>query len=128
MSSRAAWRLESLGFGCVFDYVAGKQDWFASRLPREGRRAGIPHAGDVADRTVPTCNVGLIRRSPELLLAARTGEPVRALHGRGAPLSPGSEGSNWPVGGTAQFVPAVSRSAGSATILGIMLMLGTIFC
>src|SRR3954467_5038349 len=55
MSPRAAWRLESLGFGRVFDYVAGKQDWFASGLPREGKQAGIPHAGDVADRTVPTC-------------------------------------------------------------------------
>src|SRR4051794_23062932 len=65
MSPRAAWRLESLGFGRVFDYVAGKQDWFASGLPREGRQADIPHAGDVADRTVPTCkptdSVGQIR-------------------------------------------------------------------
>jgi Mg/Co/Ni transporter MgtE len=65
MSPRAAWRLESLGFRRVFDYVAGKQDWFASGLPREGRQAGIPHAGDVADRTVPTCKpadpVGQVR-------------------------------------------------------------------
>jgi len=65
MSPRAAWRLESLGFGRVFDYVAGKQDWFASGLPREGQQAGIPHAGDVADRSVPTCKptdpVGQVR-------------------------------------------------------------------
>jgi len=57
MSPRAAWRLESLGFGRVFDYVAGKQDWFAHGLPREGRQAGIRQAGDVADRTVPTCKL-----------------------------------------------------------------------
>src|SRR6266511_2652207 len=57
MSPRAAWRLESLGFGRVFDYVAGKQDWFASGLPREVKQAGISHAGDVANRTVPTCTL-----------------------------------------------------------------------
>src|SRR5690242_14299462 len=65
MSPRAAWRLESLGFGRVFDYVAGKQDWFASGLPREGQQSSIPHAGDVVDRTVPTCKptdaVGQVR-------------------------------------------------------------------
>jgi hypothetical protein len=27
MSSRAASRLEALGFGQVYDYVAGKADW-----------------------------------------------------------------------------------------------------
>jgi len=41
----------------VFDYVAGKQDWFANGLAREGRQAGVPHAGDVADRSVPTCTL-----------------------------------------------------------------------
>jgi Mg/Co/Ni transporter MgtE len=65
MSPRAAWRLESLGFEQVFDYVAGKQDWFANGLWREGQQASIRHAGDVADRTVLTCKptdpVGLVR-------------------------------------------------------------------
>jgi rhodanese-related sulfurtransferase len=55
MSPRAAWRLESLGFNQVFDYVASKADWFASGLPREGRDASIPRAGDAADPDVPTC-------------------------------------------------------------------------
>ena len=42
MSPRAAWRLDSLGFQQVYDYVAGEADWFASGLPREGRDAAIP--------------------------------------------------------------------------------------
>ena len=28
MSPRAAWRLDSLGFQQVYDYVAGEADWF----------------------------------------------------------------------------------------------------
>jgi len=55
MSPRAAWRLESLGFREVHDYVAGEADWFASGLPREGRDATIPRVGDRARRDVPTC-------------------------------------------------------------------------
>lgn len=57
MSPRAASRLESLGFQQVFDYSAGEADWFASGLPREGRDASIPRAGDVARRDVPTCQL-----------------------------------------------------------------------
>lgn len=57
MSPRAAWRLESLGFQQVYDYVAGEADWFASGLPREGRDASIPRVGDVARRDVPTCQL-----------------------------------------------------------------------
>ena len=55
MSPRAAWRLESLGFGPVYDYVGGKQDWLASGLPTEGEIADVPRAGDVAREDVPTC-------------------------------------------------------------------------
>ncbi len=55
MSPRAAWRLESLGFTQVYDYVAGEADWFASGLPREGRDTAIPRAGDAACHDVPTC-------------------------------------------------------------------------
>ena len=50
MSPRAAWRLETLGFGEVYDYVAGKKDWGSFGLPREGRKAETLSAGDV-----PTC-------------------------------------------------------------------------
>ena len=57
MSPRAAWRLESLGFQEVYDYVAGEADWFANGLPMEGTNAAIPHAGDLAKRDVPTCQL-----------------------------------------------------------------------
>lgn len=55
MSARAAWRLEELGFGEVYDYVASKIDWFANGLPREGKAAGTPWAGDLARKDVPSC-------------------------------------------------------------------------
>ena len=57
MSPRAAWRLETLGFTNVYDYVAGKGDWFAAGLPREGNLAGIPRAGDVARQDDVTCRL-----------------------------------------------------------------------
>ncbi|HWO43210.1 MAG TPA: CBS domain-containing protein [Candidatus Eisenbacteria bacterium] len=57
MSPRAAWRLESLGFEEVFDYVAGKQDWLAFGLPVEGALAAERTIGQVADRSVPTCSL-----------------------------------------------------------------------
>jgi CBS domain-containing protein len=41
----------------VFDYVTGKLDWLASGLPIDGKQAGIPRAGQVARRDVPTCHV-----------------------------------------------------------------------
>jgi CBS domain-containing protein len=42
----------------VYDYVAGKQDWLAAGLPTEGRDAGLPRAGTVARRDMPTCALG----------------------------------------------------------------------
>ena len=57
MSPRAAWRLESLGFGEVYDYVAGKLDWMAAGLPTEGTNAAIPRAGDVSRSDVPTAHL-----------------------------------------------------------------------
>ncbi len=63
MSPRAAWRLESLGFAEVYDYAAGKADWLAWGLPREGSAAQVPTVGDVARRDVPTC--GLAERVAE---------------------------------------------------------------
>ena len=57
MSPRAAWRLESLGFTKVFDYVGGKADWFAAGLPREGELASIPRTGDIARRDDVTCRL-----------------------------------------------------------------------
>jgi predicted transcriptional regulator len=58
MSPRAAWRLESLGFSDVYDYVAGEADWYASGLPMEGTLASVTRAGDLARPDVPTCQLG----------------------------------------------------------------------
>src|SRR5258708_3316769 len=55
MSPRAAWRLETLGFGDVYDYVDGKNDWMAAGLPTEGTNAEHPRAVDVVRKDVPTC-------------------------------------------------------------------------
>jgi CBS domain-containing protein len=55
MSPRAAWRFEALGFTEVHDYVAGKTDWFACGLPREGASAEVPWAGDLVRDGVATC-------------------------------------------------------------------------
>ena len=57
MSPRAAWRLESLGFVEVYDYAAGKADWFARGLPIEGERAEVPRIGGVARTDVPRCRL-----------------------------------------------------------------------
>lgn len=57
MSPRAAWRLETLGFGDVYDYVDGKVDWMAAGLPTEGTNAEKPRAGDIARKDVPTCGL-----------------------------------------------------------------------
>ena len=38
MSPRAAWRLESIGFTRVYDYVAGKADWGSFGLPLQGTK------------------------------------------------------------------------------------------
>ena len=55
MSSRAAARLETLGFSEVYEYRAGKLDWMAAGLPTEGENSHHPRAGDVARKDVPVC-------------------------------------------------------------------------
>lgn len=55
MSPRAAWRLDSLGFERVFDYVPGKADWSAAGLLLAGDAAEEATAGSGADPSVPTC-------------------------------------------------------------------------
>jgi hypothetical protein len=57
MSPRAAWRLEALGFEHVYDYAAGKADWLAHGLPREGKTAGDLYAGDLIDADPPVCGL-----------------------------------------------------------------------
>ena len=55
MSPRAAWRLESLGYGPVYDYAAGKVDWLAAGLRTIRAGASERRALDSADRHPPTC-------------------------------------------------------------------------
>ena len=57
MSARAAWRLETLGFSEVYDYVAGKLDWLSAGLPTQGTNAAGPRAGDVSRKDVPTARL-----------------------------------------------------------------------
>ena len=57
MSPRAAWRLETLGFKDVSDYVDGKLDWMAAGLPTEGTNADRPRAADVARKDAVTCRL-----------------------------------------------------------------------
>lgn len=54
MSPRAAWRLERLGYGPVYDYVPGKVDWMAAGLPTVRAGGGERRALETADRDPPT--------------------------------------------------------------------------
>jgi hypothetical protein len=45
MSPRAASRLETLGYGPVYDYVGGKADWGSAGLPLEGINGSETRAG-----------------------------------------------------------------------------------
>src|SRR6266487_5335456 len=58
MSPRAAWRLESIGFTRVHDYVAGKADWGSFGLPLEGQRHSGTRVGAHLQTDVPTCVLG----------------------------------------------------------------------
>lgn len=66
MSPRAAWRLETLGFVDVADFVPGKQAWYEDNQRREGTAAQETWAGDVVDADVPTCGlderIGTVRK------------------------------------------------------------------
>ena len=57
MSPRAACRLETLGFGDVHDYVAGKMDWIAAALPTEGTKADVARIVNRVRTDVPTCGL-----------------------------------------------------------------------
>jgi hypothetical protein len=54
MSPRAAWRLEELGFKQVYD-SRPRQDRMAGDgvVPREGKAAAFPNAGEIARRDTP---------------------------------------------------------------------------
>jgi CBS domain-containing protein len=57
MAPRAAARLETLGFGEVYEYKAGKLDWMAAGLPTEGENSLQPRAGDASRKDVPVCSL-----------------------------------------------------------------------
>ena len=57
MSPRAAWRLESIGFEQVYDYVAGKADWGSAGLPLEGAEGSDTRAGAHVRTDVPNCRL-----------------------------------------------------------------------
>lgn len=57
MSPRAATRLETLGYGPVYDYIAGKADWGAAGLPLDGENDSTTRAAAHARTDVPTCRL-----------------------------------------------------------------------
>jgi CBS domain-containing protein len=57
MSPRAACRLAALGFSEVYDYTAGKLDWLARGLPREGEKADERRAFELVVDDVVTCRL-----------------------------------------------------------------------
>ena len=56
MSPRAAWRLQRLGYGPVYDYVAGKVDWMAAGLPTVRADTSQRRALEAANRAPTTCS------------------------------------------------------------------------
>jgi CBS domain-containing protein len=58
MSPRAAWRLESLGFQRVIDYVPGKQGWYEEGRPRQGASEAETWLSDLASSDIPQCRPG----------------------------------------------------------------------
>jgi len=69
MSPRAAWQLEAMGFGNVYDFVDGKIEWISHGLLLEGAGPHFAVAGEIADRdAVLACRIG-----------DRLGEVARAL-------------------------------------------------
>jgi CBS domain-containing protein len=54
MSSRAACRLDALGFEQVHDYTAGIADWKAAGLPLEGSMTDVQHVADATRPDIPT--------------------------------------------------------------------------
>src|SRR5216117_1745459 len=57
MSPRAAWRLESIGFEQVHDYVAGKADWGSFGLPLEGEEGSHTRVGAYVRSDAPNCGL-----------------------------------------------------------------------
>ena len=62
-------RLEALGFEQVADYVGGKEDWLSHALPREGKTASVPYAGELVDPDPPVCAPSTLLADVSALLA-----------------------------------------------------------
>ena len=119
MSPRAACRLEALGFGEVYDYVAGKVDWLAHNLPVQGERATPPTAGrlmrDDAVRCRPEDRVvdvlERIEASPYGFALVTSDDGT--LVGRVRPSQVGGR-SDRPVAEVMEFAPSTVRPHRSA--------------
>jgi hypothetical protein len=104
MSPRAALRLERLGFGRVYDYVAGKADWMAFWLPWEGDA----HLAGAAMRTeVPTCGFLEPARAVGERLAASDGGFLVALNDDGVVMG---------------LLTEIREAAGDATVEDVMIV------
>lgn len=57
MSPRAAARLETLGYGPIYDYVEGKADWGSAGLPLDGENGSATRAGAHVRTDAPTCRL-----------------------------------------------------------------------
>ncbi len=58
MSPRAAWRLETLGFERIHDFVGGKLEWLAAGLPPEGTGPHYAVAGEAIVPATYACGPG----------------------------------------------------------------------
>ena len=92
MSPRAAWRLEALSFGEVYDYPAGKADWGSFGLPLQGRADSGTRVASVAAMDVPTCSLdervtdvaARLRDGWDVCVVTNDADIVLGLLGRGA--------------------------------------------
>lgn len=60
MSPRAAWRLETLGFERVHDFVGGKLEWLAAGLLTEGTGPHHAVAGEAVMPATSMCGLGTL--------------------------------------------------------------------
>jgi CBS domain-containing protein len=65
----------------VYHYAAGKADWLAAGLPREGEQARIPVIGDLARRDVPTCGLDTPSREIEEVLRSNGWDQCVVVNG-----------------------------------------------
>ena len=92
MSPRAAWRLESIGFTRVYDYVAGKADWGSYGLPLDGHADSSTRVSVITATDVRTCRLdelvadvtARLRDDWDICVVTNDRKIVLGLLGRGA--------------------------------------------